>query len=381
MQMNSIKSICIICPSLYPLLDSSIKIKMAGGAEAQLKTLGAVFRQKGYQVDYIVNDYGQPSKQIVDSITFHKVPFHYLGGSNFNLLPSWYALIKVLVQIKADIHFLKLPRHLVLPVGIFCKLFCKKLVFIGQIDTDVDLKFIRKSENFLSYFMYVCGMKFVYNTVAQNEFQKDGFKKIFRKKSMIIKNILTLPSSSSITKEGYILWVGNSSKKKQPELFVSIAQMLPHYKFKMIMSSSQERPDDLFIKKMSRSLSNFEYIGFVPFRKIMPYYQKAVLFVSTSLREGFPNTFLQSWQYRTPVVSLGIDPDGVIAANNLGMVCGNLDSLCTAISKIMDDSLLMDIMGDNSYQYVQNSHSPEAVFLRYEKLFKVASRKKRGSNE
>lgn len=363
------KSVCVICPSLYPLLDKSIDLKLAGGAEAQLKTIGTLLQTKGHKVDFIVDDFGQKTIQKFDGITVHKVPFKYLGGSNLNIISSWIALLWTLYRIKADFHLLKLPRHLVFPIGWFCRIFRKKFLFIGQIDTDVDLEFIRKSENSLSFFFYKAGMKLVNYTIAQNEIQRDGFVRVFGKKSAVIKNILTLPPADNIQKDNSILWVGNSSTKKQPELFVELAQKLPQYQFKMIMSQSQERQDDSFIRDQVACLSNFDYVGFVPFRKIMPYYQRAGLFVSTSLREGFPNTFLQSWQFRTPVVSLGIDPDGVISRYDLGIVCYDIEELSEKISLIMDDRKLREKMGGNALTYVENFHSKEVVYTQYKRIF------------
>jgi len=47
----------------------------------------------------------------------------------------------------------------------------------------------------------------------------------------------------------------------------------------------------------------------------------AKVLLNTSRAEGFPNTFLEAWALGTPVISLFVDPGGVIASNHLGYVC------------------------------------------------------------
>lgn len=333
-------------------------------------TLGHAFADKGHEVHYIVDDYGQAEvEKIAERVMAHKVALKYMGGPKYHILSAWLHLWRALWRINADIHLIKLPRNLLFPVGIFSRLFGKKFIFIGQIDADINPAQIRETEHVFSYYMYRIGMRWVDCVVAQNEYQLHGFQKFYNKRAVIIKNIITLPVAQRIEKKGYILWVGNSLVKKQPEKFVELARALPEYKFKMIMALSAQNPDDSFIRASLPSIPNLEYVGFVPFHEIARYYQEASLFISTSLREGFPNTFLQSWQYETPVVSLHVNPDGVIGKYRLGRVSGDFDRMCSDVRELMSDQEQRATIGVAARVYVESQHSADAIVASYLGLF------------
>lgn len=363
------KKACIISPAVYPLLKKSKKIQSVGGAEVQLLTLGLGLREKGFEVHYIVGDFGQGAVERIRGVAVHKVPLRYMGGSNHHIVANWLKLLLVLKRINADVHFIKLPRNLLLPVGLFSRFFRKKLIFIGQIDNDVDPEFIKKNENFYSYLFFQTGLACVDFIVAQNERQRNGFAIAYGKRARVIRSFLTLPKYSYVNDDNYVLWVGNDLPKKQPHLYVELSKRLPHHRFKMIMSSTSDqfsRP----IMEQARKVPNLEFLGFVPFSEIHEYFRNASLFISTSMREGFPNTFLQSWQYETPVVSLSVNPDNVIDRFELGKVSGTFDNLCEQADQLMQDQQERQRMGRNAKSYVTQNHAVESVMEKYLSVFK-----------
>jgi len=360
--------VCIVSPLAYPLLMNEASIKSAGGAEAQLTVIGQGLFERDFNVSFIVDDFGQDVICKKNNLTLYKVPFRYMGGNNLYLIQSWLLLFKQLILIKPDVILIKLPRHLLFPIGLYRKIFNKRLVFIGQIDHDINLNEIKKIEGRLNCFLYKCGIKMVDYVVAQNIKQRDGFRNQFGLNSEIIKSIVTLPEDRNIKKEKYILWVGNSLSKKQPGLFVELAKLLPEYKFVMIMSSAEGGLHDE-IKSQSTSVNNLEYLGFVPFSEISQYFKKAHLFVSTSLREGFPNTFLQSWQYGTPVISLNIDPDNVIFDHKLGFISHDIQQMMLDIKVMFSDTNKYIEYSNNTKAYVEKYHEKNAIINAFENVF------------
>lgn len=364
------KKICFISPASYPLLAKRKDIHSAGGAEAQLKTLGLAFAKDGYEVHFIVDDFGQKSIVSVDGVTIHKVPLRYLGGSNCYLMWDWVRFWRVLKNITADIHMIKVPRSLLLPLGVFRKIFNSKLIFIGQSDSDVNPDFLKKQGNYFSYLFYRIGLFATDCVIAQNRVQKDGFLLKYKKASKIIKSVITLDGRSTVPKKDHILWVGSNAPEKHPEKLLKLAQELQKFNFKMIMATILQGKGDKFVKDKLSGLPNLEYLGFVPFGKIKKYYQEASLLVSTSSREGFSNTFLQAWQFGTPVITLKVDPDNLIIKKELGRVSENFDRMRQDIEEVMINRDLRNKYGENAMKYVWQNHSLNVIIPQYYSVFK-----------
>ncbi|MCR4347321.1 MAG: glycosyltransferase family 4 protein [Sulfuricaulis sp.] len=365
------KRVCIVCPDAYPLLNASVakaSSSGAGGAEAQLSTIGLALARVGLDVHFIVADCGQAEQVEVGGVTAHRATFRYMGGSKKYVLPDWLRLWRILRRIRADYHLIKVPRHLLFLLGLFCRVHGGHLILIGQKDSDLVESIIRSNEGAKGWWLYVVGMRFVSAVAAQTEVQRLGFQKMFGKDAVVIRNVLTLPDDNDIRKENYVLWAGNSSDDKQPHLVLELARALPDVQFRMIMTLTLRRNDDSFIRDQLSTLPNLEYLGAVPFGEIAGHYKHARLFISTSKCEGFPNTFLQSWQYRTPVVSLLVDPDGVIERHNLGRLSGSLENMVAHIRELYDAAALCDKLGDNSHRYAYEYHSLESAVNGYRNL-------------
>ncbi len=363
------KKICIISPAAYPILTGSDEPRSGGGAEAQLCVLGRGLAEEGYEVHYIVDDFGQPQDQKLGDVYIHKAPLRYMGGNNLYLFPDWLNYLSVLSRVDADYHVIKLPRNLLVPLGVFCKIRNRRLIFIGQIDNDVDLRFIRENEGVVTYWLYRIGMKAVDFIVAQNERQREGFERLFRKRTRMVKSIITLPTVGEIKKKNYVLWVGSALEKKKPLTFIELARAMPDICFKMAVAPVDEELDNR-LRAEACKLPNLEYLGFVPLAKISRYFSEAALFVSTSIREGFPNTFLQSWQFGTPVVSLSVDPDDLIQNNALGRLSRTFEQLCSDVDEIMNNPELRREFGENGRNYVYANHSKDVIIPQYLNILK-----------
>jgi glycosyltransferase involved in cell wall biosynthesis len=139
----------------------------------------------------------------------------------------------------------------------------------------------------------------------------------------------------------------------------------------MIMAPAPNQDDSMY-RVLARDADNFEYKGFLPFHETQKYFFRARVFVCTSDREGFPNVFLQAWQAECPVVSLTIDPDGVIEKQDIGRVSRDLDTMTADVDRLMTDDALRDQIASNGIAYIEEHHAIKSVVDQYEALFEGA---------
>jgi glycosyltransferase involved in cell wall biosynthesis len=84
------------------------------------------------------------------------------------------------------------------------------------------------------------------------------------------------------------------------------------------------------IQQEAANLKNITYLGPQSFEKVEQLFDQSTLYVNTSPREGFPNTFLQAWCRGIPVVSF-FDPDGLIERNKLGITVKSFTEMKEAV--------------------------------------------------
>jgi glycosyltransferase involved in cell wall biosynthesis len=212
-------------------------------------------------------------------------------------------------------------------------------------------------------------MYFVTATVAQNKLQADGFVSVFRKRTTIIRNAVAVPEVTPDFQKSLVLWVGRNLPKKHPELFAELVRQMPQYQFVMIMAPSPQQDDSMY-RELALEADNFEYLGFLPFHETQEFFFRAKVYVCTSDREGFPNVFLQAWQAKCPVVSLTIDPDGVIDKYDLGRVSRDLSTMTEDIDRLMTDDILRHQIVSNGLEYIRENHALKSVGDKYEALFR-----------
>ena len=129
--------------------------------------------------------------------------------------------------------------------------------------------------------------------------------------------------------------------------------------------------------KEAEKLPNVTFLGTVPPVEMERCFQKTKLFLNTSIREGFSNTFLQAWINGVLVVSLNIDPDKIIEKNRLGYVVNKKGSLkdqsdfndlardaAVYVETLLNDNGRRREMVKWAVLYVNERHSPAVVIPR-----------------
>ena len=331
--------ICFVSLNIYPSLSQNKAIKTIGGAELQQIFIGKALRDRGYDVSYVTLDYGQPDGEVIDNLKIIKSfdPEEGIFGIRF-YYPRLYKLWNALKRANADVYYVRCATFLPGILAIFCKIHDKKFYFAGAHDTDFiphQLRFHIRRDKIL----YKYGIRHAHKIIVQSNKQKNLLWKYFRMNCAVIHNFFPFQAVQLPTSQRqYILWVSTIRSWKRPFQFIELAKAFPSEKFVMIGGPAEGKDASLFdkIRKMAAQVTNLSFLGFQPLDITESYFDKCKIFVNTSVYEGFPNTFLQSWNRGIPVLSY-VDPDNVIRKNKLGLVVDSDRQLHESLSEFLSN--------------------------------------------
>ena len=171
-----------------------------------------------------------------------------------------------------------------------------------------------------------------------------------------------------------MLWLNRIATGKNAEAFIDLAQSLharyPGVRFVMVGGRQQDAYMQA-IRQRASGAPNLELTGNVPADEVWRWFDQAWVFVLTSTSEGFPNVLLQAWATATPVVSLMIDPDGLMEREGLGLVSGTMEGLELDVIRLLDDADLRERLGETSRAYVTEHFEFAMVAAQYVRLFQA----------
>ena len=368
-ELENIKlKICFVSLSSYPLL-KGINLGYVGGAEAQQILLAKELRKRGYEISFITYGEGNKNIEIANNIKIFPV-YERNNSKKLHFLRKAFYIMRKMKNVNADIYFYRAGSPGI--VSISGKLLQKKVIHMISSDAVVTGEAIIKNDLlsiFLGKMVHFFDIKLSDRVIVQNKFQKSKLKERFNVDGIIIKNSLDISLHFNNKSIGdYLLWVGTIRSIKQPELFLKIALHFPEHKFVMIGGKGES--SELFkkIKNAAEKIQNVEFKGFVSPQEIYTYYQKAILLINTSKTEGFPNIFLEAWSCSIPVVSLNVDPDGIISKYKLGYHSKTFDQMLDNIKTLLNDKELCKTMGENGRKYVEENHDIREIADQYENL-------------
>lgn len=245
-----------------------------------------------------------------------------------------------------------------------------KKAFIYSIAHERDLK--KRGRKGLLRLFYNFGLHIADFIIAQSEQQKEILKRWSKQKeqkTIVIKSGYEIKNPSVTEKKG-VLWVGRGRRWKRGEIFINLAKDFPETDFKMICNK-REGYDEYWnqLKSESTKVPNLQFIERVPFSEIDVYFKKAKIFVNTSIKEGFPNTFIQSLKNKTPILSLNVDPDNLLERYRCGFYCNNdVNKLKSHLKELLENKSLYKEYSQNAYDYVKTHHDIKKTSKKWKKL-------------
>ncbi len=362
---------CFISPKAYPLFNPNVK-EVLGGAEVDLYFLATeLAKDQNFAVSFITADYGQEKTEMVEgvsiikSVNFKKNP---LNGA----LRVWRAMRRV----NADIYVLKTPSPGTPLAAFFCLLHNKVFVYRTAHEWECNGTYLRQHRLLGRAFSWSLHKARV--VLTQNKIDKENLQQSIGVSSIAIPNGHRLPRLSRQRRE-IILWVGRSARFKRPGLFIDLAEKMPSERFTFVCQRATGDEDYDALVARAGEVENLQFIERVPFGEIDSYFQRAKVFINTSDSEGFPNTFIQACKCATPILSLNVNPDGLLTRYDCGICCeGDWQQLLSSLNSILSESRA-DQLGKNGRKYAEQNHDIEKIVERYKKLFIEVKEKARSA--
>jgi len=328
-----------------------------GGAEVQLYTLAReLARDSGFRVDFIVRVENGRSETI-DGVTVHKLPLTHKPGLRGRVAYAA-GLWRLMRTIGPDVVVQRAAGSQTALLGLYCALNRKRFAYMTAADSDVEQAMPAWFQGSAAWRAYRLGLRLADRVIVQHDRQSQRLMDNYGKTGIVRPCALEAGDAMPVGERRNILWVGRCERIKQPEMFISLAHAFPQEPFVMICPPAASGPAYFeSVRYEALKQQNMTFVGHVPFSEIGTYFQAAALYVNTSVQEGFPNTFVQAWLHGAPVVSLAVDPGGVLARHGLGISCdGSQAALETAVSSLLADRPRRERLALNAFAYAHEHH-------------------------
>jgi glycosyltransferase involved in cell wall biosynthesis len=284
------------------------------------------------------------------------------------------AVARMYDAVDADIYVLPGNNAMAAELAMFCNKRGKKYVMLAGSDMDFNPEIKTRPRQCDSYgvpgYMMLYALQNAHAFIVQSERQADLLHCHFGKRAIVVHNPIDIkPVFPKFKTPQDILWVGKSDKVKRPDLALDLAATFPGDSFTLVMSLSDQAVYERCFQR-AEVLGNIRMFHFVPFNEIERYFAGARLLLNTSVFEGFPNAFLQAAKYGVPIVSLQVDPCGMLSSHGCGFSCGgSVEKMRDAIQGLLADDRLYAEKSANCLRYVREFHDKDKIAVQYEDAF------------
>jgi glycosyltransferase involved in cell wall biosynthesis len=352
----------------------------SGGSERQMDLIGQYLIKKNVDVHFFINKTTKTQKEIeeINGIKVHTIgkPRDFKASKDKKTLSNIInatdssLFYKHLFKFNFDIYHM-MGADFITGVWAFFSRVIKKKKFVFTAASILDCEKNGFGWSKTTNQVYKYGVQHADQIVVLADYMKKEMDKNFNIYSTVIKSGHPIPNGDfKKDKPPIILWISRLNKLKCPDLFIKIFEELKDLNAKFVLIGSGSYMKNELIK-FSKKHSNFTYIPGVKQYIDNAYYAKASLLINTSSVEGFPTAFIQAWMYKTPVISLNIDPDDVISYYNLGFHAkGNFQNLIDTIKDLIENSSKTKDIGKNCRDYAIANHDIEQTSKQYYSLYK-----------
>lgn len=340
-----------------------------GGAERYQWLLARALAAHGWVVTVGVYKALKPGQRTqIEGVEFVGIGIGKgVGIDKGRIFLLWY---RFLSSEQPDWWYWPCSSHLLGPAVAVAKLTRVRLIFSVMHDRDVQPRhalFLRPRW----WRLYAWGLVWADKVFVQHGGQLSALVPNWRSEATILPGIVSqmAAAKSHFERAKYIAWVAMLRQVKRPDVLIEIARKAPFIRFVVCGGPTTHRSAPGYSERVMealRTLPNIEFLGKVAPEKSLQVIAEAALLLSTSDEEGFPSTFLEAWASGTPVVSLKVDPDGIIKQAGLGTVPGTIENTIVDIKAFLDAPQLRDELAVRARRYVTENHSAAAVVRVFE---------------
>jgi len=223
-------------------------------------------------------------------------------------------------------------------------------------------------------------LKLSHYLVTGGETMKNGYSKHYnlkKEKIIVMPNRINLKRFKSNKKKtkNVLLFVHWFSKRKGADMIVPIALKLKELikDFKILVVGNGPYKENLLKEIKENGLEKYiDFIGFVPNKNIVEYYEKSNLFILPSMEEGFPMSLLEPMAMGVPFVSFDVGAVKEIApkiGQRFLVKPGDVEMFVHKIEILLNDKKIYEQFKKQELEKVKE-YGLEKIVEKFIKLFK-----------
>jgi len=363
--------ICIVTHYAYGALTGEDSGHI-GGVERQTALMSEWLVKQGHQVSVITWNEGSADTETINGIQIIKLcrVDDGLPGLRF-FTPRWTSLLKALKKADAEVYYHNCAEYVTGQIAMWCQQKNKKFVYSVASDADCEMS-LPKLRTFRDRFFFKYGLRHSHKIICQSNKQKKLLADNYNFSAQTIPMPGTPPegiADKSIQfNQQKVVWVGRVQTVKRIEWLIDIAEKLPNINFDVVGPTDHNKAYTEEILPRAHKLSNINFLGKLSKTEMHNVYKNASLLCSTSIYEGFPNTYLEAWSYGVPLVCT-VDPDDIVKRFNLGASSTKQADLIQAIDMLLNDREKWSLCAKNCENYYLEHHEMNKVQKKFESVF------------
>lgn len=381
--------VTFVCYNVYPLV--MMRSGGFGGAELDLWNVAReLARDARFHVSLVTVAPDLRSPTTVEGVALVPVPPHPDFHASTSVIVRKYRvfayytrLFTFLRRLRSDVYFSKLASLESVTTYLASKSLHRRFFFRVEHDWETDFAAAVRNIFLGSHWQaraFFYSLKRASKVICQTSSQQSALLSGFGVHSQIVPNAHEFTVSENCSRErSTVIWVGRCHPMKRPLLFIELAKKLPHLGFVMVMPPNGS-DDPLFasVAAAAAGLENMELIPGLPQTEVLRRMAQARLFVLTSEAEGYSNVIIEAMRNATPVVSLSVNPDGLLLevpassdpdpawAQAVGFcAAGNLDMLGKLVSTLSNDDNSWVVCSENALEMASRRFDVRKVVDEY----------------